>query len=301
MRIKKIFALSMVAAMAFMAVGCGNSSETATVSDKENAGGDITTASDDAGGTASGTINITGSTSVEKVLNALKDEYMAQNPDVTINYNGTGSSAGIQDTINGINNLGASSRELTEEEKASDIKEETFAIDGIAVIANPENEVEDLSIQQLQDIYSGKITNWKDVGGKDAEIFVVSREESSGTRSGFEELVGIDADKGVALTKKANVSEGNGNVQLTVAQNENAIGYVSFAFINETVKGLKVEGIEANDDNISNDSYQLKRPFLLVYKDEAALTETGKKFLEFIKSDEGQQIVEDSGEIRITK
>lgn len=301
MRIKKIFALSMVAAMAFMAVGCGNSSETATVSDKENAGGDITTASDDAGGTASGTINITGSTSVEKVLNALKDEYMAQNPDVTINYNGTGSSAGIQDTINGINNLGASSRELTEEEKASDIKEETFAIDGIAVIANPENEVEDLSIQQLQDIYSGKITNWKYVGGKDAEIFVVSREESSGTRSGFEELVGIDADKGVALTKKANVSEGNGNVQLTVAQNENAIGYVSFAFINETVKGLKVEGIEANDDNISNDSYQLKRPFLLVYKDEAALTETGKKFLEFIKSDEGQQIVEDSGEIRITK
>lgn len=301
MRIKKIFALSMVAAMAFMAVGCGNSSETATVSDKENAGGDITTASDDAGGTASGTINITGSTSVEKVLNALKDEYMAQNPDVTINYNGTGSSAGIQDTINGINNLGASSRELTEEEKASDIKEETFAIDGIAVIANPENEVEDLSIQQLQDIYSGKITNWKDVGGKDAEIFVVSREESSGTRSGFEELVGIDADKGVALTKKANVSEGNGNVQLTVAQNENAIGYVSFAFINETVKGLKVEGIEPNDDNISNDLYQLKRPFLLVYKDEAALTETGKKFLEFIKSDEGQQIVEDSGEIRITK
>lgn len=248
----------------------------------------------------SGTVTITGSTSVEKVLTALIEEFEAQNPDVTINYTGSGSSAGIQDTISGTNNIGASSRNLTDDELATDgLQVEVFAYDGIAVIVNPANTaVTDINEEQLADIYSGKIANWSEVGGDDAEIFVVSREESSGTRSAFEELIGLEDAGG--LTGAASVVEGNGNVQATVAGNENAIGYVSFAFIDETVQPLSIAGVEANDENAKSGDYPLSRPFVFCYTDEN-VSDAGAAFLAFTLSDEGQTIVADSGEITVSE
>lgn len=248
----------------------------------------------------SGTVVITGSTSVEKVLTALIDEFEALNPDVTIEYTGSGSSAGINDTISGTNNIGASSRNLTEDELANEgLNVEVFAYDGIAVIVNPANEaVADITEEQMADIYSGKITNWSEVGGEDAEIFVISREESSGTRSAFEELIGLEDAGG--LTGNASVVEGNGNVQASVAENENAIGYVSFSFIDDSVKPLTIAGVEANDDNAKDGSYPLSRPFIFCYYDDKA-TDAGAAFLEFAVSEEGQAIVTESGEITVAE
>lgn len=281
------------------------STDKAAASDKpaEEAAGTEAAASaeslKEASGDLSGTVVITGSTSVEKILNDMKDEFEALNPDVTIEYTGSGSSAGITDTKSGTNNIGAASRELKEEEKEDALKTEVFAYDGIAVIVNPANEaVTDITEEQLADIYSGKITNWKDLGGEDADIFVVSREESSGTRSAFEELIGLKDAGG--LTGGASVSEGNGPVQAAVAGNENAIGYVSFSFIDDTVKPLTVGGVEATAELAKSGSYPLSRPFLFCYYEDKA-TDAGKAFLEFALTEEGQASVEKHGGIRVDK
>lgn len=247
-------------------------------------------------GGLSGTITITGSTSVEKPLTAMIDEFTAINPDVAINYTGTGSSAGISDTIAGANDIGASSRELKEDEKVDGLKEVVFAYDGIAVAVNPANPVTDLTVEDLARIYSGQITNWKELGGEDAEIIVVSREGSSGTRSAFEELIKLEDAGG--LVENATVVEGNGNVQANVAGNVNAIGYVSFSFIDDSVKSVQVNGVEANAENAKAGTYPLSRPFLFVYMEDKA-TPTVQAFLDFAISEDGQRFVEDHGGIRV--
>lgn len=246
----------------------------------------------------SGTVVITGSTSVEKVLTALIDEFQAQNPDVDIQYTGSGSSAGINDTISGTNNIGASSRNLTDEELANEgMETEVFAYDGIAVIVNPANTaVADITEEQMADIYSGKITNWSEVGGDDADIFVVSREESSGTRSAFEELIALEDAGG--LTGAASVSEGNGPVQAAVAENANAIGYVSFSFIDDTVKALTVNDVEPTAELAKTGEYPLSRPFIFVYYDDT-VTDAGKAFLDFALTEDGQACVDNHGGIRV--
>ena len=243
------------------------------------------------------TIVITGSTSVEKILNEMKDEFQALNPDVVIEYTGSGSSAGITDTKAGTNNIGASSRELKNEEKEDTLKSEVFAFEGIAVIVHPSNQtVSNITEEQLADIYTGKITNWSEVGGRDHEIFVISREESSGTKSAFEELVKL-GDAG-GLGGNAAVLEGNGPVQAAVAGNENAIGYVSFSYINDTVKPLHVEGIEPTVEQARSGDYPLSRPFIFCYYDDK-VTKAGKAFLEYAVSEEGQEAVEHQNGIRI--
>lgn len=307
---KKLLALAAIGILTLGLTACGGEKDTETTAqsadtkastestaDSGSDGAEDSTGSDLAAGDLSGNIVITGSTSVEKILNDMKDEFEAQNPDVTIEYTGSGSSAGITDTKAGTNNIGASSREIKEEEMDADLKEEVFAYDGIAVIVNPANEaVADITAEQLADIYSGKITNWSEVGGDDAEIFVVSREESSGTRSAFEELIGLEEAGG--LSGNASVSEGNGPVQAAVAGNESAIGYVSFSFIDETVKPLTVGGVEANSENAKSGEYPLSRPFLFCYYDDKA-TEAGQAFLEFALTTEAQDIVEEHGAIRV--
>ena len=244
----------------------------------------------------SGTIAITGSTSVEKILNEMIDEFTALNPDVTINYTGTGSSAGITDTMAGANDIGASSRALKEEEKVDGLQEVIFAYDGIAAAVNPANPIEDITITDLAKIYSGEITNWNQVGGNDAKIVVVSREGASGTRSAFEELIKLEDAGGLIVD--ATVVEGNGNIQATVAGNKNAIGYVSFSFIDETVKSLNLDGVEATADNAKAGTYSLSRPFLLTYMDADASTIT-TAFVEYTKSDDAQEFVTENGGIRI--
>lgn len=285
MKVKKILATAALAAMTFSLVACGGNG-------KESASSSSSDKSD------SNTVIITGSTSVEPIVTAMKTEFEALNPDIKIQYTGNGSSAGIQDTIKGVNNIGASSRELTDEEKAENLKETVFAYDGIAVAVNPDNKVKDLTMEQLQKIYSGEITNWKDVGGADAEIYVVSREESSGTRSAFEELIKLEETKG--LTSAAAVSEGNGPVQLAVAKNKNAIGYVSFSYIDDTVKQLTVDGKEGTVENVKSGDYPLSRPFLFVEK-EGSDNQSAEKFLEFATSDDGQKCVTDNNAITVAE
>lgn len=244
----------------------------------------------------SGTVVITGSTSVDKILNDMIDEFTAMNVDVAINYTGTGSSAGIQDTVDGVNTIGVASRELKAEEIQNGAKAEVFAYDGIAVAVNPANGVSDISLENLGKIFSGEITNWNQVGGADAEIVVVSREGASGTRSAFEELIGLEDAGG--LVESATVVEGNGNVQLTVAGNENAIGYVSFSFIDETVKALTVDGTEATAENAKAGMYPLSRPFLFV-TNESTITKEAQAFIDFAKGEDGQAFVEEHGGIKI--
>lgn len=309
MRLKRVVALCMVGAMALSFAGCskneknntptqGNTNETADTTEDNSSTNtaDTTEQPETDSSNLSGTVVITGSTSVDKILNDMIDEFQAINPDVTINYTGTGSSAGIADTLAGSNDLGASSREVKEEEKADNIKEVVFAHDGIAVITNPANPVADISVENLAKIYSGEITNWNQLGGNDAPIVIVSREGASGTRSAFEELIKLEDAGG--LSEDAMVVEGNGNVQTSVAGNENAIGYVSFSFIDDTVKALTVESVEATAENAKAGSYPLSRPFLFVY-DENNYTPQTQAFVEFALSEDGQSYVEAHGGIKI--
>lgn len=271
----------------------------ATNENTEGQDGTTTEPTDNADGQnsdLSGTIVITGSTSVDKILNDMMDEFTAMNPDVTINYTGSGSSAGIQDTIDGVNTIGVASREIKEEETQAGAALDVFAYDGIAVVVNPANEVADISIENLGKIFSGEITNWNQIGGKDSEIVVVSREGASGTRSAFEELMKLENAGGLA--QNATVVEGNGNVQLTVAGNENAIGYVSFSFIDETVKALTVDGVEGTAENAKAGTYSLSRPFLFV-TNANTLTPEAQAFIDFAKGADGQAFVEEHGGIRI--
>lgn len=246
------------------------------------------------GTTVSGEIIAGGSTSTKNIMEATLDEFAALNPDVTAEYNATGSSDGVKNADSGVYQIGTASRNIKEEEKALGLTEKIFAYDGIAVIVNPANKVKDITVEQLAQIYKGEITNWKDLGGEDAQIVVVSREDGSGTRGAFEEIVGFEEE----LTANATIAEGNGNVQSTVAENENTIGYVSFTYINDTIKALTVEGVEATTDNVLNETYKVSRPFVMVYQDDN-LNDAGKAYIEFLMGEEGQAIVEEEGGIPV--
>ncbi len=305
MKLRKVLVAVLTIAMIAALSGCGKQDNT-TTDNEETTSSPEATATPGTEETAdttespaqdlSGTITITGSTSVEKPLTAMIDEFMALNPDVTINYTGTGSSAGIADTLAGANDIGTSSRTLKSEEEVDGLKEVVFAYDGIAVAVNPANPITDISTEDLAKIFSGQITNWSEVGGNDASIVVVSREGASGTRDAFEELIKLEDAGG--LLEDATVVEGNGNVQTSVAGNENAIGYVSFSFIDETVKSINVDGVEGTPENAKSGVYPLSRPFLFVYMEDKA-TPAVQAFIDFSLSEEGQGFVEENGGIRI--
>lgn len=241
----------------------------------------------------SGEINGGGSTSVQKIIDAEGAEFGALYPAVKFTYSGTGSSDGIKNAANGTYSFGCASRELKASEK-TDLTELVFAYDGIAVIVNDKNPVEDLTKDQIKAIYTGKITNWKEVGGENRPIAVVSREDGAGTRTAVEELLDFTEQ----LKPSATVKEGNGNVQSTVSANPNAIGYVSITFVDRSVKPLRVDGVEATMENVLNESYGLSRPFLALYN-EKNLTPQTRAFLDFIMTDEGQTIVEKNGGISV--
>ena len=241
-----------------------------------------------------GKITISGSTSVGPTIEVLAEEYKKNN-DVKIEVQQVGSSSGIKNTIDGTSNLGMSSRDLKDEEEQS-LDETQIAIDGIAVITNIENKVNDLTMNQVKDIFTGKITNWKEVGGEDAQIVVVSREEGSGTRDGFQELVGFESKE---LSKDSQICDGSGAVKSTIEGNKNAIGYISFGYVKDDIKSVKIDGVEANDDNVVNGTYAISRPFLVVNKKDN-LSEEAKSFVDFILSEEGQNIVSEEGFIKAT-
>ena len=222
---------------------------------------------------------------------------MEKHPGVTVTAEFVGSGAGVEAVSNGTADIGNSSRNLKDEEKADGVAENIVAIDGIAVVVDAANTVEDLTKQQLSDIYEGKITNWKDAGGNDAPIVVVGRESGSGTRSAFEELLELQD-----VCKYSNELDSTGAVMAKVASTPGAIGYVSLDVLDDTVKAVKLEGAEPTEENIKAGSYFLSRPFVMATKGEISeQNDLVKALFAYIYSEEGTEIVKSVGLIAVDK
>lgn len=245
----------------------------------------------DTGANLSGTITLNGSTSMNKLANALKEGYMATNPGVTVNVEFTGSGTGIQAAIDGTADIGNSSRALKDEELSAGLIENIVAIDGIAIIANKNVAVADVSSEQLAKIYKGEIKNWKELGGKDAPIVVVGRESGSGTRGAFEELLKVEDECAYAQE-----IDSTGGVLSTVANTPGAIGYISLDVIDDSVNVMAIDGVVASEENIVAGKYMLSRPFVMATKGEiASQNELVQSFFAYIESEEGQLIIKQVG------
>lgn len=237
-----------------------------------------------------GNVATDGSTSMEKVIGALGEAFETENSDVTFTYNPTGSGTGITAVSEGRCDIGLSSRALKDEETEKGLKGTVLAYDGIAVIVSNDNPVNDLSIETIAKIYTGEITNWKDVGGNDAEIVLIGREANSGTRDGFESVVDVKEK-----CKYRQELTATGDVISAVAGNPNAIGYASVASVKDTVKALKVEGVTPNETTIKDGTYKIQRPFVLVTKEDTKLSDTAEAFYNFCLSEEAKEIITNAG------
>lgn len=242
--------------------------------------------------TVSGTVTTDGSTSMEKVIGALGESFEGENSKATFTYNPTGSSAGITAVAEGRCDIGLASRALKDEEKSQGLKETVLAYDGIAVIVNPENGVDGLTLEQIADIYTGKITNWKDVGGSDAEIVLIGREAGSGTRDGFESITGTEDS-----CKYRQELSSTGDVITTVANNPNAIGYASLASIKDTVKAIEVDGVAPGEDTVKDGTYKVQRPFMLITKTDAQLSDVAQAFFDYVTSADANAVISAAGAV----
>lgn len=247
----------------------------------------------DAGGNEnlSGTITLNGSTSMNKLANALKEGYMTANPGVVVNVEFTGSGTGIQAAIDGTADIGNSSRALKDEELSAGLIENIVAIDGIAIITNKDVDIKDVTAEQLAGIYKGEIKNWKELGGKDAPIVVIGRESGSGTRGAFEEL--LEVEDACAYAQEI---DSTGGVLSTVANTPGAIGYISLDVIDDSVSIMAIDGVVASEENIVAGDYMLSRPFVMATKGEiSAQSELVQSFFAYIESEEGQSIIKQVG------
>ena len=308
---KKVMATMLAAATAVtMLSGCGssNSGSTETKAAETTAAAEsgakaeettkeAATEAKSADADLSGSISMVGSTSMEKFANALSEAFMEKYPKVTVTAEFVGSGAGIEAVSNGTADIGNSSRNLKDEEKAKGVAENIVAIDGIAVVVDPANTVEDLTKDQLTSIYDGTVTNWKDVGGNDAPIVVVGREAGSGTRGAFEELLKLED-----ACKYSNELDSTGAVMAKVASTPGSIGYVSLDVLDDTVKALKLDGAEPTEENIKAGKYFLSRPFVMATKGEISeQSDLVKALFDFIYSDEGSELVKSVGLITADK
>ena len=241
-----------------------------------------------------GTVATDGSTSMEKVIGSLKETFEAENKGITVTYNPTGSGTGITAVAEGRCDIGLSSRDLKDEEKAKELEGTVIAYDGIAIIVNPENPVSDLTLEDIAKIYTGEITNWKDVGGSDAEIVLIGREAGSGTRDGFESIT-----KTAEKCKYRQELTSTGDVITTVAGNPAAIGYASLASVKDTVKALKVGGIAPGEATIKDGSYKVQRNFVLVTKKDAKLSDAAQKFFDYITSADASEVIKNAGAVPV--
>lgn len=267
-----------VITLALVMTACGNDAEEDTKSAKDG----LTT------------IAISGSTSVGPLAEKLAYKY-EENNDVKIEINQIGSSAGITNAINGVSEIGMSSRDLKQEEVDSGLQEIVIAYDGIVVVTHPSNKVKDLTLEQVKKIFTGEVTNWKEFGGDDMEIVVVSREDGSGSRDAFQEIVDYSSGE---LVRSAIIASGNGNIKTTVAMNKHAVGFISFEYVDESISTIDIDGVEATAENVLQQTYKLSRPFLFVAK-EGSLSEAGQQFIDFILSPDGQVIVSETGAIPV--
>ena len=275
---KIINVLTVAGLLAAMLTGCGSTStDSNTVA------------------TEGGTVATDGSTSMEKVIGYLSEAYMEENAGVKVTYNPTGSGSGIQAVQEGRCDIGLSSRNLKDEEKV-DLVGTVVAIDGIAIIVNPENAVNDLSIEQIAALYKGEITNWSEVGGADAPVVLIGREAASGTRDGFESITDTED-----LCKYSQELTSTGDVVQTVASNPNAIGYASLAAVKDTVKMIDVEGVTPTTETIQNGTYKVQRNFVFVTKKNAELSDTAKAFFEFATSKAADELIVKAGAVPVAR
>ena len=283
---KKFLTLALTAVMALsLLTACGSKNDNSA--DPNTDGSNTET-------TLSGTVSTDGSTSMEKVINSLGESFMAMNKDVKFTYNPTGSGSGIQAVSEGRCDIGLSSRALKDDEKASGLVETVVALDGIAIVVNPENPVSDLDVDTIAKIYTGEITNWKDVGGNDAEIVLIGREAGSGTRDGFESIT----DTKDACQYRQELTS-TGDVINTVSQNPDAIGYASLSAVKDTVKALTVGGVAPSEETVKDGSYVVQRPFVLVTKDGEALSETAQAFYDYALDPAQAELIGKAGAVAV--
>ncbi len=283
MNIKRV-ACGLCAAMmlAAVATGCGSSTSSAAASSESAA------ASSASG--LNGTVATGGSTSMEKVMSALQEAYAEKEPDVTVTYDPTGSGAGITGATDKTLDIGLSSRKLKDGETG--VTATTIALDGIAIIVNNANPVQDLTIDQIAKIATGEVTNWKDVGGEDAPIVLIGREAGSGTRDGFESIVGV-TDK----CQYAQELTSTGAVITGVAANNGAIGYASLSALKDTVKAVTVEGIACTEETVLDGTYKIQRPFNFVTNDSVTPSDAVQSFIDFATSAEAADLIRAAGAV----
>ena len=279
---KKTIALILTALLALSLVACGSESKTDD------------TKTDDQPAALTGTVSTDGSTSMEKGIGALSESFMGQNEGVTVNYNPTGSGSGITAVQEGTCDIGLSSRALKDEEKSAGLKETVLAYDGIAIIVHPDNPVSDLSVEQLAKLYTGEITNWKDVGGNDAEVVLIGREAASGTRDGFESITGT---KDKCQYRQELTS--TGDVITAVSQNPDAIGYASLASVKDSVKALNVDGVTPGEATVKDGSYKVQRPFVLVTMEGKELSPAAQAFFDYAVSSDAASIIAKAGAVAV--
>ena len=291
-KMRKMMAMLSAAVVAVGVMGCGGNTATDsnadanTTSQAADATTDTTASAD-----LSGKITLAGSTSMEKLANAMAEAFMEKYPNVTVAPEFTGSGAGLESLAKGTVDIGDASRALSDDEKAGGAVENIVAIDGIAVITDSENAVSDITGEQLAQIYTGEITNWSDLGGADEQIVVIGREAGSGTRDAFEELNDVkDA------CKYAQELDSTGAVLAKVAATPGAIGYVSLDVVDDTVKALQLNSVDATEDNILAGTYVLQRPFVMATMGEISeQNDLVKAFFDFIHSEDGQQVITSVG------
>ena len=289
---KKLIALSLAALLALaMMAGCG-SQEPAAQEATEAPAAEAPAEEAPAAEELSGTVNVNGSTSMADVIAALTEGFNEINPDVQINYTGSGSGAGIEGVLAGTCDLGLSSRALSEDEKGQGAVENIVAKDGVAVVINPENTVTELSTEQIAAIYTGEITNWSEVGGPDAEIAVLGRDSASGTRSAFEEILGIE-DACVYLNEYSSTGDVIGNV----ASNPNAIGYASLSAVDDSVVAVAVNGVAPTEETVADGSFAIQRPFVIVTVEGTELSAAAQAFLDYAMSAEVADIIAAAGAV----
>ena len=294
---KKLISLIAGVALVAAATGCSQTATSSVAGTDSSAAGTSSGASSAEASSAateelSGTLSMNGSTSMEKVIKAVNGAFMEKNKGVTVNLNLTGSGTGIQEASEGKCDIGNSSRKLKDEE-AEKLDATVVGLDGIALVVNPVNKLEDISLENLAKVYSGEITNWKELGGDDKAIVVIGREDGSGTRDGFESIVMGDKEP-----KYAQELESTGSVINAVATTDGAIGYASLANVGETVKALKVGGIEATEENVKSGTYEVQRPFICATL-KGSDNKLVKAYLDFILSEEGQALVLAQGAVPV--
>lgn len=297
---KKIISLLLTLTMAFALASCGGNSN-ANTGDKSStpAGAPASSAAaddktDSKPADLSGSVSTNGSTSMEKVIGALSEQFMADNSGVTITYDATGSGTGIESVSNGSCDIGLSSRALKDTETG--LTATTVALDGIAIVVNKDCGVDDLTVQQIADIYTGKITNWSEVGGEDLEIACIGRESGSGTRDGFETIT--DTKDACVLAQELTST---GAVIEAVSSSKNAIGYASLSAVEgkDGIKALTVNGVTCSEETVLDGSYEIQRPFVLVTKDGTELSAAAQAFFDFATSKDAAELIRNAGAVPV--